>query len=110
MRLLTFTTLFPNNEQPNHGIFVQNRLRHFTTTYDVESVVLAPVPFFPARSPWLGRWSRYARVLSREERHGLTIYHPRFLAIPKVGMSAAPFLLYAASARAVSQLIEQGIR
>src|SRR5947209_4999942 len=28
LRLLTFTTLFPNSEQPNHGAFVENRLRH----------------------------------------------------------------------------------
>ncbi len=108
MRLLTFTTLFPNPAQPNHGIFVENRLRHLLANHQVESVVLAPVPFFPFRSPSLGRWSQYARVARREHRNGLTIHHPRFLAIPKLGMSAAPFLLYAASALAIARLIEQG--
>jgi glycosyltransferase involved in cell wall biosynthesis len=29
-------------------------------------------------------------------RHGVTIYHPRFLAIPRVGMPVAPYLLYRA--------------
>ena len=28
LRLLTFSTLFPNREQPEHGVFVENRLRH----------------------------------------------------------------------------------
>ena len=26
--LLTFSTLYPNDQRPNHGIFVENRLRH----------------------------------------------------------------------------------
>ena len=28
IRLLTFTTLYPNAAQPHHGVFVENRLRH----------------------------------------------------------------------------------
>lgn len=28
MRVLTFTTLYPNAAQPNHAIFVENRIRH----------------------------------------------------------------------------------
>ena len=27
LSLLTFTTLYPNARQPNHGVFVENRLR-----------------------------------------------------------------------------------
>jgi hypothetical protein len=50
-RLLTFTTLFPNAEQPNHGIFVENRLRHLVATGEATPTVLAPVPFFPTGAP-----------------------------------------------------------
>ena len=28
MKILTFSTLFPNSEQPSHGIFVETRLKH----------------------------------------------------------------------------------
>ncbi|MEJ0048495.1 MAG: glycosyltransferase [Rhodospirillales bacterium] len=34
--------------------------------------------------------------------------HPRYLAIPRVGMAAAPFLLYAAAARALARLRREG--
>lgn len=104
LRLLTFSTLFPNAEQPNHGIFVENRLRHLVATGEVLSTVLAPVPFFPFASPQFGAWARYAAVPRLETRHGLAIHHPRFLVLPRIGMSAAPWLLYRASLPHARQL------
>jgi len=109
VRLLTFTTLFPDSERPNHGIFVENRLRHLVGTGEAISTVLAPVPFFPLRSERFGAWGRFARIPARETRHGLTIHHPRFLAVPRVGMSLAPLLLYQASRHALARLIAGGL-
>ena len=43
MKLLTFSTLFPNPEQPNHGIFVETRLRYLVSSGKVASRVVAPV-------------------------------------------------------------------
>jgi glycosyltransferase involved in cell wall biosynthesis len=110
LRLLTFTTLFPNQEQPNHGIFVENRLRHLVATGEVESTVLAPVPFFPSRAALFGGWGAYARVPAVETRHGLVIHHPRFPVIPRIGMNVSPFLLYQASRRALRRLVAAGLR
>ena len=116
LRLLTFTTLFPNREQPNHGVFVENRLRHLVATGAAVSTVLAPVPFFP-RVPFFpsgaaafGRWGAYARVPARESRHGLTIHHPRFPVLPRFGMNFSPFLLHQASRRALRGLLADGAR
>jgi teichuronic acid biosynthesis glycosyltransferase TuaC len=108
LRLLTFTTLFPNREQPSHGIFVENRLRHLLAGGAAESIVVAPVPYFPSRAARFGRWSRYARVEAREERHGLLIHHPRFLVIPRVGMSASPALLAASALGFIRQIEARG--
>jgi glycosyltransferase involved in cell wall biosynthesis len=92
-KLLTFTTLFPNCEWPNHGIFVENRLRHLLDSGEAESVVVAPIPYFPLSARRFGRWGRFARVEPREERHGLVIHHPRFITIPRLGMTVSPILL-----------------
>ena len=108
LRLLTFSTLYPNGAVPNHGIFVETRLRHLVLHQKVTSAVLAPVPYFPLRASLFGTWSRYARAPRREERFGLTVHHPRFLVIPRLGMSAAPFLLYRAAARALGRLLAEG--
>jgi teichuronic acid biosynthesis glycosyltransferase TuaC len=109
IRLLTFTTLFPNAEQPNHGIFVENRLQHLLAGGDVASCILAPVPFFPLRSPRFGKWSRYARVPTRETRANLVVHHPRYPVIPGIGMSLAPFLLYRASVSTLNHLVRNGL-
>jgi len=110
LRLLTFSTLFPNREQPNHGVFVENRLRHLVATGEAVSTVLAPVPYFPSGAAVFGRWGAYARVPLREERHGLTVHHPRFAVIPRFGMNISPFLLYQASRCAVRRLLAAGAR
>src|ERR1700722_6941003 len=103
LRLLTFTTLFPDSERPNHGIFVENRLRHLIATGEAVSTVLAPVPWFPFGAARFGAWARFARVPRREQRHGLDVHHPRYPVIPRFGMSLAPLLLYWASRRALGR-------
>ncbi len=108
IRLLTFSTLFPNNAQPNHGVFVENRLRHLVASGAASSEVVAPVPWFPSAHPWFGDWAVNARVVAQETRHGLTVHHPRFPVIPKIGMSLAPVLLYRATLPVVRRLIAEG--
>jgi teichuronic acid biosynthesis glycosyltransferase TuaC len=110
LRLLTFTTLYPHAGAPNQGVFVENRLRHLVETGLAHSTVLAPVPWFPTRSPRFGSWSRSVLAPLKEERHGITVLHPRYAVIPKVGMSVAPALLYASAARALSRLMAGGAR
>ncbi len=94
LRVLTFTTLYPNAEKPNHGVFVENRLRQTRARHELASTVVAPVPFFPFTSDVFGAYARFARVPDHEVRHGVQLYHPRYLSIPKVGMNVAASLLY----------------
>jgi glycosyltransferase involved in cell wall biosynthesis len=108
IRLLTFTTLYPNAMQPRHGIFVEQRLRHLLAGGGVESRVLAPVPWFPVAAQVFGRYGKYARVPRLEQRHGIEVRHPRYPLIPKIGMSVAPVLLALAVAPMVQRLIDEG--
>jgi glycosyltransferase involved in cell wall biosynthesis len=108
MKILTVTTLFPNAEQPSHGIFVENRLRHLLGSGKVSARVLAPVPWFPSRSAHFGGYGQLARVPLRESRNGILIMHPRFLTLPRIGMHVAPLFLYLGIRRAVRQVLEEG--
>lgn len=110
LRILTFTTLYPNAERPQYGVFVENRLRHLLASGAVTARVLAPVPYFPLRSERFGAYAAFARVPAREVRFGIDIEHPRFLTIPKVGMSMAPYLLYAAARPTLGRLLASGER
>ena len=97
IRTVVFTTLFPNEVTPNHGVFVENRLEHLRRSGRISARVVAPVPWFPFDSKIFGRYAAMARVPQVEERFGLKIWHPRYPVIPKVGMASAPLLLFAAS-------------
>jgi teichuronic acid biosynthesis glycosyltransferase TuaC len=110
IRLLTFSSLFPNAARPNQGIFVENRLRHLVASGEATSVVLAPVPWFPSRSARFGDWAVNAGVPEAETRHGIDVRHPRFVVIPRVGMSIAPWLLYRAMLPVVAGLLRDGHR
>jgi glycosyltransferase involved in cell wall biosynthesis len=96
IRLLVFTSLYPNAAQPRHGVFVEERLRHLVDSGRVTATVVAPVPWFPFRHPRFGAYSAFARVPAHEQRHGIRISHPRYPVIPKLGMSIAPWLMYRA--------------
>jgi len=94
MRFITISTLYPNSEDPKHGIFVETRLRKYLAAYPETNVkVIAPVPWFPFRSERYGEYGRFARIPRNEQWNGLEVYHPRYLVIPKVGMLVTPVFL-----------------
>lgn len=104
--LLTLSSLYPNPRQPNHGVFVENRLRHLVAGGEARSTVIAPVPWFPGRSGPAAPGD----VPAVEERHGLVVHHPRFLAVPGLGMATNPFAYERAVARVVRRLVAAGQR
>ncbi len=93
IKVLTFTSLFPNCIQPRHGVFVRNRLEQLINGGNVESMVVAPVPWFPFRNKIFGQYSQYARIPLSEEVNGIQVFHPRYINIPKIGMNLSPWLM-----------------
>ena len=108
MKILTFSTLFPNTEKPGHGIFVETRLRHLVASGQVEARVVAPVPWFPLSHPRFGNYAQFAKVPAAETRSGIAVLHPRYPVIPKVGMNLAPALLAAGARASVARMIDEG--
>lgn len=93
IRTLTFTSLYPSEIIPHHGIFVEQRLRKLLGTGEVETTVVAPVPWFPIRHRSMGEYALFASIPRQENRHGIAVSHPRFPRIPKIGMTVAPLLM-----------------
>lgn len=108
MKILTFSSLFPNAARPNHGIFVETRLRHLVSSGKVESRVLAPIPWFPLKHPRFGQYATFARAPRSETRFGIKVLHPRYLLPPRIGMTIAPLMLYRASRNAIQRILEEG--
>jgi len=103
MKVLTFSTLYPNAARPAHGVFVETRLRQLLASGEIQSSVVAPVPWFPFTHPAFGAYAAQARAPRAETRNGIDVLHPRFPVLPKIGMTLAPLLLY----RAVRPLVER---
>ncbi len=93
MRVLTFTSLFPNAKQPVHGVFVYQRMAHLARRPGNFVQVVAPVPYFPS---WLrGSRRQMMSQVPRQERIGdLTVYHPRYPLLPKISMPLHGFLMF----------------
>ncbi len=108
LRVLTFTSLYPNAAMPNFGVFVENRIRRVAETGEAEVRVVAPVPWFPSGSPRFGRYGTWARVPHREVRHGLEVVHPRYPLVPKVGMLGHPLAMAAGALPAIRGLRAAG--
>lgn len=108
VRLLTFSTLYPNAANPGHGPFVEQRLRKLVEWGGVEARVVAPVPWFPSTNPRFGEYARLAAAPRTEVRHGLTLAHPRYLVVPKVGMWLTPLTLALAALPVIRRWQREG--
>ena len=108
MNILTFSTLYPSAARPQHGIFVETRLRKLVESGAVSARVVAPCPWFPFASEQFGDYAAFARTPEKETRHGLEVEHPRYPLPPKIGMSAAPLALFSATLPFLRRQLRQG--
>lgn len=108
IRTLLFSTLYPSSVRPMHGIFVETRLRELLKSGQIETQVVAPVPWFPFRNSIFGSYGKMAATPHFEERNGIRVHHPRYFLPPKVGQNIAPTVLAAGALPTIKQLICNG--
>ena len=107
-KTLFFSTLYPNSAQPSHGIFLEQRIKHIVQSGEIEAVVVAPMPWFPFRNSVFGSYRKYALAPKKDERNGVRVLYPRYLALPKIGMYISPFLIALSCLATVRNLILEG--
>jgi len=108
LRTLLFSTLFPSTQRPIHGIFVETRLRELLKSGEVETKVVAPVPWFPLSGERFGEYGKFAATPHQESRHGVEVFHPRYFLPPKIGMNIAPYTLAVGALPRIRKLIRDG--
>ncbi len=92
MKVLAITNLFPNNVNPQQGIFNKQQFSQLAKLCSLE--VVAPVPWAPKLKSNDKRML-LADVTETETIDGIKVYHPRYLVTPKVGRSLYGFWFYA---------------
>ncbi len=108
-RVLVFTSVFPNTEQPGLGPFVRERM--FRVARQRPLVVVAPVPWFPFQG-LIRRWRPHFRLQPplHETQDGIDVFHPRFLSAPGLFKSLDGLSMAVSSYWTVRRLIrEQGV-
>lgn len=91
LRVLTYTTLFPNNVSGNLAIFVKERMKRVSKLCALK--VIAPVPYFPPLKIF-PKWHRYSKIVSNETIDGLEVTHPRYFITPLILMSLYGRFIY----------------
>jgi teichuronic acid biosynthesis glycosyltransferase TuaC len=109
LSILTVTTLFPNPINPSHGSFVATRLEKLVASGEVAAEVLAPVPWSPSWLPY-SPGGRLDLVPPFRMHGGLKVHHPRYLVVPKVGMTLTPHTLFWTLKSSLQKLLAQGRR
>ena len=90
LRILTLSTLFPNAEAPNFGIFVERQTAELASRQETSVTVINPVGIPPWPLSRLGKYQALADLPEHEQWRGLNVYRPRFRLIPKIGGSSNP--------------------
>ena len=103
MRILTFSSILPNQLQPTQGIFTFQRLGALARRPGNHVDFVAPIPHVPS---WLPSGNRkfYTRIASAETIDGFRVFHPRYVLIPKISMPWHGRLMYAGSQSTVEKL------
>jgi len=102
MKILVFSSLYPNNMNPRLGVFIKERMVHFARLTGNEVKVVAPVPYFPPIK--IGSRWQFSQVVSHETIDGVEVYHPRYFMTPKVGMIFYGWTMFASVLPTVRRL------
>ncbi|ANC88056.1 glycosyltransferase [Sphingomonas sp. NIC1] len=81
LRVLTLSSLYPDANRPNFGVFVERQTQGLAAADGVEVRVVAPVGVAPWPVSRLRQRERLALPV-RETWRGVDVYRPRFTAIP----------------------------
>lgn len=99
LRVLSIGTLYPNDNTPNFGVFVERQMEAVAKRGDVDLVMVNPVGLPPWPLTLHPRYRALRGLPRSETRKGVQVLRPRFLLLPGLGRFNA-----AAVARAVLPL------
>lgn len=78
LRVLSLSTLYPNDQTPNFGVFVERQMQAVAGRGDVDLVMVNPIGMPPFPLSLLPRYRQLAKLPDSEERGGVGVLRPRF--------------------------------
>src|SRR5262245_29615476 len=99
MRVLVFTSLFPNVREPNRGCFNLQQFQALTSYSEVR--VIAPI----AWRPWVDGGRR--QVPYEAEWEGIPVTYPLYFFTPRVGRTAYALWMYCSVRNSVMRVVQE---
>lgn len=90
MRVLSISTLFPNPAVPGLGPFVASQMKAVAAGGEVDLVMMNPLGIPPWPMSLHPRYAALRTVAERATLGRLTVHHPRFTLIPRLGAQSNP--------------------
>lgn len=87
MKVLFFSNLYPNSQEPTRAPFNKQKLAHLKKFCEI--VVVAPIAWFPGKSLFVKQDIPFEEIID-----GLKVYHPRVFYTPKILRSCYGIFYY----------------
>ncbi|HEX8622202.1 MAG TPA: glycosyltransferase [Allosphingosinicella sp.] len=85
LRILTLSTLYPDNGRPSFGLFVERQTLALAARPGVEVEMVAPVGLPPWPLSLHPHYRPRTALPAKERRGGLAVHRPRFRVLPGLG-------------------------
>ena len=109
MRILTLSSLYPNEAQPGKGTFVESKVKRLKQYSDeIEQVVVSPVPAIPMLGGFMSGQKYIQKIKPEAIWDGVKVYYPRFTHVPGLSMYISPRMIYNACKPVIAKIIENG--
>lgn len=77
LKILTFTSMYPNSLKPDLGIFIHNQVKSLIKQ-GCEVIVVSPIPWVPGWLRWRKKWTGYRDIPKEGRFDEVTVFHPRY--------------------------------
>lgn len=85
LRVLSLSTLYPNAQHPNFGVFVERQMQAVVKRGDVDLTVINPIGLPPFPLSLHSNYRQLRDLPQHEQRGGVQVLRPRFTLLPKLG-------------------------
>ncbi len=85
LRVLSLSTLYPNDLTPNFGVFVERQMQAVMRRGDVDLVMVNPLGVPPFPLSLHPRYRALAALPATEQRGPVMVHRPHFTLLPKFG-------------------------
>jgi glycosyltransferase involved in cell wall biosynthesis len=85
LRVLSLSTLYPNDLTPNFGVFVERQMQAVARRGDVDLVLVNPLGIPPFPLSLHPRYRALGQLADAEQRGGVQVLRPHFRLVPGIG-------------------------